>query len=1255
MASQRITRDTFDAVVQEKMKRYRISLDQAISETIQEFQLEGPSNISRIPMESFDSIYRDSERYRDLPRDTLTRNWDLEKRREDLARQTLQLREYGREPSPTRFGDSFLDRLRSEDARLKERLLQEELHATNRRINELDPLRARERDLLVNRELNFSNRRWELERNALRSSEYNMARPGVFRDFRSPPQADRFGQRASSLQSEYRSAGVRGKMPTKQVLGGKIQRGGGARLQVGRPVQSGKAGQFEKIGESSSKQPESEAAEKAAAEGKDDQSPSAKQSLQLIRWSKLNSLLTDVDLVMQHKALFKVKTEACKMIVECFKCPMTTDRLESCFSLAKVLNHPALKNLRIDNDLLILLMKKVVVKNKNEFFEIIKPFDKEMMTIQQRLLRSVTPLLMACNTFELKHSILTDQRQLKGALKSTVLLCRKSMVLIGQIFASITIARQKNILEVLGLSEMEAKPSEYPNMKDSFLFGKEFLDKLKDWLKKSGNRFKLKSRVQYEEKADHDEEESKVAVETKVKEEADPAVVAQIDQLLEYASKGKQSDGEKPAFWFLFDKESSEYIYYRHKLAEFQKSTGQISVSNVQTKKPRKSPEQLACESVRAMLYARKAHAIKRKTFKCLAYSRRQKVRNLRKVKTRSTKKVLVKSEPMEVSCASKELDQKPLEGKPSTTSASTKSSAQVTSEVSTPTSEPAKSSAPATTTAAKASAPATTAAKASAPATTAAKASAPATTAAKASAPATTAAKASAPATTAAKASAPATTAAKASAPATTAAKASAPATTAAKAAAKASAPATSAAKASAPASAKAPASTLAKASAPASAKAPASTPAKASAPASAKAPASTPAKASAPASTPAKASAAASAKAPASTPAKASAPASAKAPASSLANMSAPASTPAKASASTSTPAKASAPASSSTKASAPTPAKSSASTLAKASAPASKAPASTPAKTSATTRSATKSATPTKTSPKTTESEPQETNVKDEASSESLDLDVDEKTMDTAVKLAQFVVQMGPELEQFSMENSVNNPEFWFLREKDSPAYKFYKQKVEEFKQAEEDASEEEEEDDMLEDDSELENIRADDDLLLEDSEDPNMDADCEAAEAPNSDSSQVAAFSQMPTPARPQMPRKRVSKLKVGMLPPKRVCLVDEPKVHDPVRIEYDRPRGRGYNRRKKPADLEFANKKLTQQNVGFKMLSKMGWKEGQGLGSSGAGIKNPVKVGSVSGGEGLGVENKDKEGEPQGDNFDVFRQRMMQMYRQKMVK
>lgn len=40
MSGQRITRDTFDAVVQEKMKRFRISMEQAIANTVREFQME---------------------------------------------------------------------------------------------------------------------------------------------------------------------------------------------------------------------------------------------------------------------------------------------------------------------------------------------------------------------------------------------------------------------------------------------------------------------------------------------------------------------------------------------------------------------------------------------------------------------------------------------------------------------------------------------------------------------------------------------------------------------------------------------------------------------------------------------------------------------------------------------------------------------------------------------------------------------------------------------------------------------------------------------------------------------------------------------------------------------------------------------------------------------------------------------------------------------------------------------------------------
>lgn len=44
---------------------------------------------------------------------------------------------------------------------------------------------------------------------------------------------------------------------------------------------------------------------------------------------------------------------------------------------------------------------------------------------------------------------------------------------------------------------------------------------------------------------------------------------------------------------------------------------------------------------------------------------------------------------------------------------------------------------------------------------------------------------------------------------------------------------------------------------------------------------------------------------------------------------------------------------------------------------------------------------------------------------------------------------------------------------------------------------------------------------------------------------------------------------------------------------------------------KPKDFDFAQQKLTDKNLGFQMLQKMGWKEGHGLGSCGKGIREPV--------------------------------------------
>jgi len=79
--------------------------------------------------------------------------------------------------------------------------------------------------------------------------------------------------------------------------------------------------------------------------------------------------------------------------------------------------------------------------------------------------------------------------------------------------------------------------------------------------------------------------------------------------------------------------------------------------------------------------------------------------------------------------------------------------------------------------------------------------------------------------------------------------------------------------------------------------------------------------------------------------------------------------------------------------------------------------------------------------------------------------------------------------------------------------------------------------------------------------------------------------------------------------------------------------------------------EYQENKLGQDNVGFKMLQKMGWSgPGVGLGAGGSGILNPIgKSGSGSERQGLGTVNP---GEMQADDdeFDTYRKRMMLAYR-----
>ena len=41
------------------------------------------------------------------------------------------------------------------------------------------------------------------------------------------------------------------------------------------------------------------------------------------------------------------------------------------------------------------------------------------------------------------------------------------------------------------------------------------------------------------------------------------------------------------------------------------------------------------------------------------------------------------------------------------------------------------------------------------------------------------------------------------------------------------------------------------------------------------------------------------------------------------------------------------------------------------------------------------------------------------------------------------------------------------------------------------------------------------------------------------------------------------------------------------------------------------ESDYAAQKLNQDNLGFKMLQRMGWSEGKGLGSEGQGITAPI--------------------------------------------
>ncbi|XP_063909039.1 arginine-glutamic acid dipeptide repeats protein-like isoform X2 [Zophobas morio] len=80
----------------------------------------------------------------------------------------------------------------------------------------------------------------------------------------------------------------------------------------------------------------------------------------------------------------------------------------------------------------------------------------------------------------------------------------------------------------------------------------------------------------------------------------------------------------------------------------------------------------------------------------------------------------------------------------------------------------------------------------------------------------------------------------------------------------------------------------------------------------------------------------------------------------------------------------------------------------------------------------------------------------------------------------------------------------------------------------------------------------------------------------------------------------------------------------------------------------PNNSDYKDFKIKEDNIGFKMLQKLGWSQGQGLGSNGAGIVEPINKAAAreqNQGLGLGETDEDKE-----DEYEAYRKRMMLAYR-----
>ncbi|XP_069505261.1 SURP and G-patch domain-containing protein 2-like [Ambystoma mexicanum] len=653
MAKDHISREIFDAMMQEMIGNYR-------GDRYDEPRRSGPSR-STSRSTRYDEDYRDNARYHRDPPMRSPRD-DYRPRGPDSRRSSYPEESYHaysdrrRSGSPPRSRDRYYSEHRDHDfgySRSRDASWSEDPDYYQERAS------YRERGLVSPRErgAGYSPRGWGSSPRDGPRSRGSSQGPRGRGTSQGPPGRGGFVPRGRGFfQSQRGRAGTF------------VPRGrGGFVPSRGRLISRG--GKFTRGGLANDRAPIREQSLKALMEKADALSNFESQ---VIRWAGFHEV-NDAEFTPKNSAHSTLETDTCINTLTSFRCFFKPELRYFCFLAVRTLNHSALKKPKIDADFFQLLMDKGAVADKFSLRKAINPLDKHLTIFQTYLLKSAHPLLLACNEHELnlkkageEDAVAASSSDEGTALEKSVSLCRKGLVLLGQTFALVTSFRQEKILEAAGLLELAPKPSDYPNLDDSLLFGKEYMTRLKAWLDESGHKIKVKSdqvvpqkdlkpeakvketldsllenainawkereaerekeaalkketeKETNEEKGDAKDEEPDKEDAAEVKEEQERDSESETD-----ADKEKDSEMEtdqekepekKPEFWFLFDEESEEFKYYQQKLAEIQKLKREAAEAKLKAEKQKLKAAQLAAaEKAAAELRAAEKAATEKK------------------------------------------------------------------------------------------------------------------------------------------------------------------------------------------------------------------------------------------------------------------------------------------------------------------------------------------------------------------------------------------------------------------------------------------------------------------------------------------------------------------------------------------------------------------------------------------------------------------------------------------------------------------